>query len=332
MAQYGTSREFSVQTTIFGDFQRLQFLGSSFDSEDKTQSIGIENAIVLDQTILNASVRNIRYSNNSLASWSEWPAHLGVTQGFEFESGVRLKVTGSTEYLSRYGFYPSGRISSEFPVQPKQILFFELQAIPKLPSIQDRLYVTPTFSGNPNVSPEMVYALVGGFEDRASWIQTKSQIRAEQRIDVIIPNYDGFPVITLENAGTAQFLSLSETARVKLNPALQISADVMASYSKLEKTGLPYPRLPYLSAGGSIILIPRDWITLETQGKWMGRSNEAGPDLPAFALLGEKISISAIEDLKITLGLDNLLDSRIEMIRGYPLPGRMAYASLEMKF
>jgi hypothetical protein len=331
MAQYGTSREFSVQTTIFGDFQRLQFLGSFPDSpsQDNTQSIGIENAIVLDHTILNASVRNIRYSNNSLASWSEWPAHLGVTQGFEFESGVRLKVTGSTEYLSRYGFYPSGRISSEFPVQPKQTLFFELQAIPKLPSIQDRFYATSTFIGNPNLAAERVYALVGGFEDRASWIQTKSQIRAEQRIDVIIPNYGAQ---SLENAGTAQFLSLSETARVKLSPALQISADVMASYSKLEKTGLPYPRLPYLSAGGSIILIPRDWITLETQGKWMGRSNEAGPDLPAFALLGEKISISAIEDLKITLGLDNLLDSRIEMIRGYPLPGRMAYASLEMKF
>jgi outer membrane cobalamin receptor len=65
----------------------------------------------------------------------------------------------------------------------------------------------------------------------------------------------------------------------------------------------------------------------------MGRSTEAnGSSLPAMLLLGEKVTVSPNDEIQITLGLDNLLDSRIEMIRGFPLPGRMAYASFEMKF
>ncbi|MBU6153575.1 MAG: hypothetical protein KGP28_04665, partial [Bdellovibrionales bacterium] len=241
MAQYGTDREFSVQTTIFGDFQRLQFLGSyqgdPYDSQDKTQSIGIENAIVLDQTILTASARNVRYSNNFLASWSEWPAHFGVTQGVEFKSGAKLKATGSFEYLSSYGFHPGGRISTEIPVQAKETVYVEVQSIPKLPSIQDRLYVTPTFIGNPNVSTERTHAIVAGFEDKGSFIRTKSQIRGEIRRNIILLNG-----ASLENSGSAQFLSFSETASAIPLPFLQLDGEFMASYSKLEKNGNPYPR------------------------------------------------------------------------------------------
>ncbi|MBU6155248.1 MAG: TonB-dependent receptor, partial [Bdellovibrionales bacterium] len=85
--------------------------------------------------------------------------------------------------------------------------------------------------------------------------------------------------------------------------------------------------------GGTVSLIPSDSLSLSTQLKWMGHSTEFdGSPLPAYVLLGEKVSYSPNNQIQITLGLDNLLDSRIEMIRGYPLPGRMAYASFEMRF
>ncbi|NDD93243.1 hypothetical protein EBZ37_14330, partial [bacterium] len=78
---------------------------------------------------------------------------------------------------------------------------------------------------------------------------------------------------------------------------------------------------------------PRDSLSLESQAKWMGRSREAdGSPFDAYVLLGEKIKYLASENLILILGVDNLLDSRIEMIRGYPLPGRSAYASAELRF
>lgn len=330
MAQYGLQEGFSIQTTIFGDIQRLEFDNEAFRSIDRTQSFGVENAIGIGNTILTVSARNVRFTNSDAGTYSEWPAHLGLTQGFNLESGIKLKATASTEYLSGYGFHPGGRISSEVPLDVKQSVHFEVQATPKLPSIQDRLYVTPFFTGNPDVSPERVYAMIAGFQDQKSSIETKSQIRAELRSNAILIKED---FSSVENAGSAQFLSLSETASLRIVPSFRLRGDFLATYSRLSKNGNPYPRLPFFSAGGSAIFIPKDWVTLETQVKWMGRSTEAnGSNLPAYALLGEKISMNASQDLIVTLGLDNLLDSRIEMIRGYPLPGRMAYASLEMKF
>jgi outer membrane cobalamin receptor len=274
----------------------------------------------------------VDFTNNSAGNYSEWPAHFGATQTFNLSSGVQLKATGSADYLSGYGFHPGGRISSKILLNSEQNFFLETQAIPKLPSIQDRLYVLPSdgYTGNPGVKPEKVYAFIAGFEDRASDIETKSQIRAEVRNNAILLKND---FSTVENSGTAHFLSFSENAKVKINPSFQIQAQLLASYSRLSKTGSPYPRLPALSAGSSALFLPKDWLTLETQGKWMGRSTEAnGSSLPAMLLLGEKVTISPNDEIQITLGLDNLLDSRIEMIRGFPLPGRMAYASFEMKF
>ncbi len=330
MARFSGSEGLSVQTTLFGDIQRLQFQNSAFSSLDKTTSIGVENAISVDHTVFTVSARNTKFTNDQSGSYSEWPAHIGVTQGFDFASGINLKATGSTEYLSGFGFFPGGRISSGIPLKPGINLFLEAQALPKLPGIQDRLYVTPFFTGNPSVSPERVYAVVAGIEDRSSAIQTKSQIRAELRRNAILLTDD---FSTVQNAGSAQFLGISENLRWSPFAFLRLSGDLMATHSRLEKNGKPFPRLPYLSAGGSLAFIPHDRVTLETQSKWMGRSNETdGSDLPAYLLLGEKIGFSASETLQITLGVDNLLDSRIEMIRGFPLPGRVAYASLEMKF
>jgi hypothetical protein len=175
--------------------------------------------------------------------------------------------------------------------------------------------------------------MIAGFEDRGSRLKTKTQVRAEVRNGTIIykpiTEFSG----TMENAGTAHFLSLAETVSTRISSRVLLRADVLASYSILSRSGNPFPRLPYLSAGGAFVVNPTDTVSLETQAKWMGRSTEFdGSNLPAYALLGQKISMNASQDLIVTLGLDNLLDSRIEMIRGYPLPGRMAYASLEMKF
>ncbi len=332
MGQYGNSNGIRLQTTIFGDIQRLEFTNPVFNTLDQTRSLGIENVLVTGDTSFSVSARNVNFTNNSAGTYSEWPAHFGVTQGFNLPANIRLKATGSAEYLSGYGLHPGARVSSEIPAHPGQSFFLEAQALAKLPSIQDRLYVSPAdgYFGNPNVKPERVYAFIAGFEDKSSWIESKSQIKAELRNNVILLKDD---FSSVDNAGTAQFLSLSESAKAKLLPELQVKAQVLASYSRLAKTGNPYPRLPVVSAGGSILLLPQDRLTFETQAKWMGRSTEFnGASLPAFLLLGEKISFSATNEIQIHVGVDNLLDSRIEMIRGYPLPGRMVYASTEIIF
>lgn len=332
MGHYSSSNDLSVQTTLFGDFQRLESTSSFFSSLDRTRTVGIENAITSGDTVFSFSARNVDFTNTTAGNYSEWPAHFGVTQKFQSASGTRVHVTASSEYLSGFGFHPGARVSSEVPLESNRNLFFEVQALPKLPSIQDRLYVDPSigFTGNPNLLPERVYAAIAGFEDRKSTIQNKTQIRAEARDQVILIKPD---FSSVENAGTAQFMSLSETISARITPWIQVRADALASYSRLSKNEKPYPRMPGLSAGGAVTVNPRDSLSLESQAKWMGRSREAdGSPFDAYVLLGEKIKYLASENLILILGVDNLLDSRIEMIRGYPLPGRSAYASAELRF
>ena len=319
-----------IQTTFFGDLQKTD--STDYDTHDELQVFGVESAVVAGDTTIALSARHVSFLNNSAGSFSEWPARGSITEAFHPSKSSVLKATLTTDYLSGYHVFAGARISGELATAQKSKLFTEVQALPKFPSIQDRLYVLPAFGyrGNPDLSPETVYHLIAGYEDNASWIRTRTEVKAEHREDAIVPTAD---YSTMMNSGAANFLSLAHSARIRIAPPLQVRAQMLATYSRLDSTGRPFPRLPGFSLGGGLAYQPLDAWDLQTQVKWMGESTETdGSTLADYLLLGEKISFSPVENLRLVAGVDNLLDTRVEAIKHYPMPGRIFYASTEIGF
>ena len=330
VSQWREDSDLTLQATLYGDIQSLD--STDYDSHDRIQSYGMESAIIYRDTTFSLSARQVNFENNSAGRFTEWPAHAGLTQALRFSSGTVLKGTLSADYLSGYAIYAGGRVSGSFPVSKREAFFSEIQVTPKFPSIQDRLYVLPAFGyqGNPDLIPEQVYAWIFGYEDEASFIKTKTQIKAEHRLDLILLTSD---FSTMTNSGSGNFLSLTHSAKLRITQSLQAQGQVLASYSRLDSTGKPYPRLPGLSAGGTLNFNPNDSWSFQTQAKWMGDSTETnGSTLQNYLLLGERATFAFNEGFQITLGVDNLLDTRAEAIRNYPLPGRIVYASTELHF
>ena len=334
VSQWRADSDLVFQMTFFADLQSLNFTNpdeSLYDSFDRIQTYGAESAIIFHDTTLALSARQVNFENNSAGSFTEWPAHLGLTQAFRFSSGTLIKTTASADYLSGYAIYAGGRISAQFPLSKKEAFFSEFQAIPKFPSILDRLYILPPdYHGNPDLLPEQVYSVIFGYEDEASLIKTKTQVKAEHRTDLILSTPD---FSTTMNSGSGNFLSLSHNAKVRITKSLQTQGQFLASYSRLDSTGRPYPRLPSLSAGGVVMFTPSDTWGFQTQVKWMGDSTESdGAPLSNYLLAGERVTFTPQEEIQISLGVDNVFDSRAEAIRNYPLPGRIVYASTELHF
>jgi outer membrane cobalamin receptor len=330
VSQWKVDQDLTFQTTLYSDIQGLE--STDYNTRDRIHTFGMESAVIFSDTTFALSARNVNFENNSAGSFTEWPAHFGVTQAFRFSSGTLLKGTLSGDYLSGYAIYAGGRVSGQFPISRKKSFFSELQATPKFPSIQDRLYVLPAFGyqGNPDLIPEQVYSWIIGYEDESSLIKTRTQIKAEHRVDLILSTPD---FSTMMNSGSGNFLSLSHSAKIRISKSIQAQGQILASYSKLDSTGRPYPRLPGVSTGGILSVTPNDAWGFQTQAKWMGDSTESdGSPLANYFLIGEKVTFALNEDFQLALGVDNLLDSRAEAIRFYPLPGRMVYASTEIRF
>jgi hypothetical protein len=330
LSQWKANADLTVQTTLYGDIQSLD--STDYDTHDRIRAFGVESAVLMNDTTFTFSARNVNFENNTAGVFNEWPAHGGITETFHLPGNAILRTTLSGDYLSGYAVYAGGRVSAEFPIGRKKRFFSELQGTPRFASIQDRLYVLPAagYHGNPDLLPEKVFSLVAGYEDESSPLRTRTELKAEHRLEVIVPTPD---FSTMMNSGSANFLSFSESMGTRITSIFRIQGQALATYSRVDDTGLPFPRLPSLSAGGQLAITPGETWEFHTQAKWMGESTESdGSALAGYLLLGEKITVRANEDWRIAGGVDNILDTHAEAIRHYPLPGRTFYASTEIRF
>ena len=67
-----------------------------------------------------------------------------------------------------------------------------------------------------------------------------------------------------------------------------------------------------------------------TSGNFLNSPNTA--QVPARLVFGAGVSLAMPANLKLVLSAQNLGDSRINDVTGYPLPGRACYATLTWSY
>jgi|GEM_PF-2974599 len=329
----------TVESTLYGDLQDLQYLDPTYSSETRTQQYGLENAILYGPYTLALSARYTRFYSSTFGDLHEWPLLGSLTREFTLNPRWSLRLNAGVDALTTTGASPLGRISVKDQVTENEDWFFELNTIPKLPTLSARYYVIGTYHGNPDLKPERVNALLFGHEFTNHEWQEVVTIKGELRSAIQVNENN-----TTENAGNASLLSLKNDLKWKVLPSLRLNASTLITRSRLKDAGEPYPDLPYFSqligarfstahhSGGP-------WADLNLIGRYIGHSRTPDTtsftspvpyiDHPDYFLWDTWITFHASSNLSLNAGVDNLFNNRADVVFDYPLPGRIVYLSLQ---
>jgi hypothetical protein len=333
----GTDSPLIVESTVYGDLQSLVLADPNpiNASESRTQQYGFENVILNGPYTLALSGRYVRYYQVNYGSIVEWPMMGTVARDFEFTQNWNLKILGGAEYVAHPGTEYQARISVKKTETAKQYFFGELSSTPKIPTLLSRYYSSNFFTPNPNLKVERVYTALGGYQADLGNAQSTTTLKTEYRTDTQVNYTAPYPstMSTTVNAGTASLVSLNEDLTYRLSPNWNLEENTLLTYSRLNDTGLPYPDIPYVSQQARIEFIPNDQLHVSLNGRYLGPSKTYSGQFHAPYFLGDSwVSYLPTREIEITAGVDNLFDKKAESVIGYPLPGRIFYASGKVLF
>ncbi len=325
-AQLKLEDDLALASTLYGDVSELQ--------GNRSQQIGVENALTFSTYTLAVSARNVRFSNGT--DYEEWPLYLGLTDDLYFSKSLKMKATLNANYLDQSGFYPGGKLSASFRDDPKNYPFAELNWIAKMSSLSARYFISDFgsyhYRGNKDLKPERVLALSYGYQQENRSLKSTTLAKLEYRNSIQI-NTSTLPLNTTINGGSAYLMNLSEDASYRVNDLLSLKSNILLTYSRQKDSNFPYPDLPGFSIGSGVQLHPNDSIDLDTDAKYMGDSTAFdGTNHSGYFLIGERVSYQLNSKIELALGIDNLFDSHAEIVQGFPLPGRLLFTSVRALF
>jgi hypothetical protein len=328
------------EATLSSDLQQLVFLSPGvYNTSDRTQQYGLENAIHYRKTTLAFTGRYVDYQSSTFGRFDDWPLITRLSQDFDLDSQWTMKLEAGGNQLNTTGFTPDGGLSLRKAFNDQEAFFMELKTLNKMPTLADRYYVFPAsggskrFEGNPDLNPTRVNMLLTGYETATDQFSSTTLLKAELRNNIQVQGPLNATTNTMINQGNAWLISINEDLAVKPVDFMtqKISATVTASQAS--STGRSYPDLPALAAVQNGIYSFTDAFDLRHTFRYLGPSKTStGADHPEYFLADVAADLEIKKDVVATLGCDNVFDSRAEVVLDYPLPGRMVYLNLQMTF
>ena len=330
--------DFIIESTAYADLQELQEVDPQYPRDSRIQQFGIENAVLLGPYTYALSARAVIYGGATQKDLTDFPIYSSLSKDFFFGSQWSSKVLLGGDYSRDSGVNPLGKVSAKYEIDSTLNTFAELSSNPKMPTLVARYYVDQStgysYRGNPALAPERVNSVLIGFQARQKNYESTTTLKGEYRTNVQINTNYLFPQVnTTMNAGNAELLYLKRDFRWKPDSSFELSTSSIFSGSRLIRSQLPYPDLPFFSQQGSVTYFWNDQFGISGNGTYMGPSTASdGRFHPNYALFDTWVSYTPAKDYRITLGLDNIFDKRAQVVLDYPLPGRVVYLSAQGKF
>jgi hypothetical protein len=325
-SRFRLSEETLLSTTTFGDLSELY--------GNRSQQFGVENSLSSGPWLVSFSARYTSFNQNG--EYREWPVQAALTREFGKRSGFKLKTGVTAVRNEGTAIEPGGRLSLLFPQTGRVKTVLELASVARMPTLSARHYVLDTgsyrYQGNPALLPERVWSATLSLEREQERFSGRLTFRSELRTDAQV-NTSNLPVNTTLNAGQASLFSAQGGLNWKLHPDWTLRSDGLFSWSRLDSSGLPFPDLPHFGFGGGAEWRMSDELRVETDLRYMGESTAFdGSVHPSYFLLDPGLRWLIDRDIELRAGVTNLMDSRAEMVRGFPLPGRLYRASVSAGF
>jgi hypothetical protein len=306
-----------LKASAFYDFSQIHYNDpdSGFFTNDFAQQAGVETALLAGAWKLGASGRYVTYRKIDFTAPDEAISALSASRTFEsgewlFEPGARVVL------VSRFDPEPEASIGVRHEDGTERATFLRLTTSARIPSLADRYYSIPGFSGNPGLTPERDWTGILGEEFHtggplSGGFQLYGQL--SENAQVSTPN-------TVLNEGTAEIVALQANARYELTSWLTFTDAFALTGSQISATGGAFPYLPAVSNSLGATVHGRRW----DAHAWLRLAGSAtvqpGEEVAGYGYLDLDASARVWNGVSVSARVENVFDSPIQLVKDYPLP------------
>lgn len=324
-----------LKTSVFFDrgVIRYEDPGSGFFTRDESRQLGIESALLWGDWKWGASSRWVGFRSRSFTAPDETDVKLSASR--LLESGRWLmEPTAQLAWTTGRDLLPAASFGIRRSLGPDgQSAFLRASFSRRLPSLVDRYYADPFFRGNPQLLSEKDWTLVLGARDRLSALAWGLELFGQLRKDAQAPAQLDEGIASLASVAEARVVSLHAWGSLEPAAGWEIFDRLRISRAALT-SGAEFPYLPgilnlsgvrYRPAGGGA------QASLFSRVSGPYGTTLLGERLPGYANIDIEIGSRMASRFDLLARLENLTDRRIELVQGYPLPGRTFALSLEAR-
>ena len=204
-----------------------------------------------------------------------------------------------------------------------------------------RTFRGPTFlhlffpgCSNPGLGPESAWAAELGIERALSGGVIGATAFAAEAVNLIS---SGCPPL---NVNEASFRGVSVEGRTRLGVRALLRLSLTAQQAIDRATGTTLPRVPALAANATLTYRLSDASSLAAIVQYVGPRRDVDfsvipstmVETPAYVDLGLRYQHRTVGGWTLTVGIDNALDARYEVVKGFPAPGRRLFVSASGRF
>ena len=204
-----------------------------------------------------------------------------------------------------------------------------------------RTFRGPTFlhlffpgCSNPALRPESAWAAEVGIERTLTTGMIGVTAFVAEAVDLIS---SGCPPL---NVNEASFRGVSMEGRMRLGARALLRLSLTAQQAVDRTTGTALPRVPPLAMNAALTYRLSDAASLAAIMQYVGPRWDVDfsmfpatmVELPAYADLGVRYQRRTVGGWTLTIGIDNVLDARYEVVKGFPAPGRRVFLSASGRF
>lgn len=325
------SDQAQLRETVFYDRSYIRFENpddSSFDSYDRSNQFGSETVLLLGDWTLGQSIRRTSFEIIGFEAPNEWITHTQVGRNFRLGQAT-LSARADVDGVSQEGFHPGGELGGRFDFSDQFDLFSKVNFSYRFPSYVDRYEQVPFFTPNPQLGPEQALSLNLGAEMHGSEFKTSVQGFLQWRANSQV--YTGS---TVDNEGNAQELSLIEDLSWQARPWLDVVNSLRLSHSRVDATQSAIPYDPLATEILSLRVHDESDAPLWSTGvsiRALSQSTSGYGTDPGYGFVDLEANLnlkSGLGRLTVQGRVEDLMNRPIQVVQGYPWPGRLFALSL----
>jgi vitamin B12 transporter len=226
-------------------------------------------------------------------------------------------------------------------VNPRAGIVYSLDERTRVRAAAGRTFRGPTFlhlffpgCSNPALSAESAWAAEVGIERTISGGVIGATAFASEARDLIST---GCPPI---NVNEASFRGISLEGRARVSSKTEFRLNLTGQHAVDRETGAPLPRVPALVINAAVTHRLSQMSSLGALLRYVGPRHDLDfsvfpttpVELPGYVDLGLRYQHRMGDAWTVTVGLDNVLDARYEVVKGFPAPARRVFISASGRF
>ncbi len=341
-ANLSPSQDLLMKESVFYDQNKVRYVNPespAFNTYDRSSQVGSETVALWKDWTFGLSFRHTDFTQIGGEAPSEWISHFQAEKLIHADSWT-TQASAQVDWVNLYGMRPGATLGERYDITNQWSVFARGNFTYRYPTIQDRYYQGVSFAANPNLSLERALSFNIGNQWSQGAFEATEQVFLQFRSNAQLLQSDSSTGnLTVVNGGAVRQLSYWDDLTWHAASFFDFGNSLRLSSSRIDRTGSRIAYDPLLTEvlSAHFHQASKDFSNqLLNKLRW-----SAGGSLRAVTSspdgLGGTNAGYALFDLDATAGagsfsiqgrIDNVLDRRIQVIQGYPWPGRIFSLSL----